>query len=107
MYHSMVSILFGEGSMLTVEIGQAIILIKQEVSTIKVRIGGDFQYPEKILYALEICIQCWLCLCKQQEDQLAINNRIINMDQVIEQILNISLTIDLPIVFVTAATDPA
>jgi hypothetical protein len=61
MYHSMTSILFGEGSALTVE-------IKQEVSTIKVRIAGDFQYPAEILYAFTICIQCWLCLCKQQED---------------------------------------
>jgi hypothetical protein len=80
-YHSMASILFGEGSALTVEIGRAIVLIKQEVSTIKVRITGDFQYPAKILYAFKICIQCWLCLCKQQEDRLAINDRIINMDQ--------------------------
>jgi hypothetical protein len=42
MYHSMASILFGEGSVLTMEIGWAIVLIKQEVSTIKVRIAGDF-----------------------------------------------------------------
>jgi hypothetical protein len=42
MYHSMVSILFGEGSALTVEIRWAIVLIKQEVSTIKIRIAGDF-----------------------------------------------------------------
>jgi hypothetical protein len=47
MYHSMASILFGEVSALTVEIGRAIVLIKQEVSTIKVRIAGDFQYPAK------------------------------------------------------------
>jgi hypothetical protein len=31
MYHSMASILFGEGRALTVEIGRAIVLIKQEV----------------------------------------------------------------------------
>ncbi len=103
----MASILFGEGSRLIVEIGGASILIKQEVSTIKVRIAGDFRYPAKIFYAFEICIQHWLCLCEQQEDQSAINNRIISMDPVIEQILNSSLTIDLPIIFVTAATDPA
>ncbi len=107
MYHSMASILFGKGSALTVEIGCAIVLIKQEVSTIKVRIAGDFQYPEKILYPFKIHIQCWLCLCKQQEDQLAINDRIIDMDPVIKQILNSSLTIELPIVFVTTTTDLA
>jgi hypothetical protein len=65
MYQSMASILFGEGSALAVEIGWAIVLIKQEVSTIKVEIAGDFQYPEKILYAFKICIQCWLCVCEQ------------------------------------------
>jgi hypothetical protein len=96
MYQSMASILFGEESGLAVEIGRAIELIKQEVSTIKVRIAGDFQYPAKILHAFEIHIQRWLCLCKQQEDRSTINNRIINMDQVIKQILNSSLTIDLP-----------
>ncbi len=68
MYHSMAPILFGEGSVLTVDIGWAIVLIKQEVSTIKVRIAGDFQYPAKTLYAFEIHIQRWLCLCKKQED---------------------------------------
>jgi hypothetical protein len=103
----MVSILFGEGSALTVEIGWAIVLIKQEVSTIKVRIAGDFRYPAKILHAFEICIQRWRCLCKKQEDQSAINDRIIDMDPVIAQILNSSLTIDLLIVFVTAATNLA
>ncbi len=41
MYHSMASILFGEGSVLMVEIRWAIVLIKQEVSTIKVSIAGD------------------------------------------------------------------
>jgi hypothetical protein len=64
MDQSMASILFGEESALVVEIGWAIVLIKQEVSTIKVRIAGDFQYPAKILYAFKICIQCWLCLCE-------------------------------------------
>jgi hypothetical protein len=93
-------------SALVVEIGWAIGLIEQEVSTIKVRIAGDFRYPAKILYAFEICIQHWLCLCEQQEDQLTINNRIIDMDQVIKQILNSSLTIDLPNVFITDATNP-
>ncbi len=107
MYHSMASILFGEGSALTVEIRQAIVLIKQEVSTIKVRIAGDFRYPAKILYAFKIHIQRWLCLCKQQEDRSTINHGIIDMDPVIKQILDSSLTIDLPIVFVTAATNPA
>ncbi len=103
----MVSILFGEGSALTGEIGWAILLIKQEISTIKVRIKGVFQYPAKILFAFKIRIQCWLRLCEQQEDRLAINNRIIDMDIVIKQILNSSLTIDLRIVFITAVTDPA
>ncbi len=107
MYQSMASILFGEESGLAVEIGRAIELIKQEVSTIKVRIAGDFQYPAKILHAFEIHIQRWLCLCKQQEDRSTINNRIINMDQVIKQILNSSLTIDLPTVFVTGTTNAA
>ncbi len=92
----MASILFGEESVLAVEIGRAIGLIKQEMSTIKVRIAGDFQYPAKNLYAFEICIQCWLCLWEQQEDRSSITNRIIDMDQVIKQILNSSLTIDLP-----------
>jgi hypothetical protein len=65
------------------------------------RKAGDFRYPEKILYAFEIRIQRWLYLCKQQEDRLTINNSIIDMDQVIEQILNSSLSIDLPLVFTT------
>jgi hypothetical protein len=107
MYQSMVSILFGEESGLAVEIGRAIGLIKQEVSTIKVRIAGDFRYPAKILYAFKICIQCWLCLCKQQEDQSTINDHIIDMDQVIKQILNSSLTINLPTIFVTDTTNAA
>ncbi len=107
MYRRMASILFGEESALVVEIRRAIGLIKQEVSTIKVRIAGDFRYPAKILYAFKICIQHWLCLYEKQEDQLTINDRIIDLDQVIEQILNSSLTIDLPTVFVNDATNSA
>ncbi len=38
---------------------------------------------------------------------MAINNRIIDMDPVIKQILNSSLIIDLPVVFVTTTTNPA
>ncbi len=60
MYHSMSSIPFGEASTLMVEIGWAIVSIKQEVSTIKVRIASNFQYPAKFLYAFKICTHCWL-----------------------------------------------
>ena len=81
--------------------GRALALIEQEVSTIKVRIAGDFRYPAKILYAFEIRIQRWLNLCEQQEDRSTINDSIIDMDQVMEQILHSSLTIDLPLVFTT------
>jgi hypothetical protein len=87
MYRGMATILFGAESALAVEMGCALVLIEQEVSTIKVRIVGDFRYPAKILYAFEIHIQCWLHLCEQQEDRSTINNSTIDMDQVIEQIL--------------------
>ena len=101
MYRGMATILFGSESALSVEMGRALSLIKQEASTIKVRIAGDFRYPAKILYAFEIRIQRWLYLCEQQEDRSTINDSIIDMDQVIKQILNSSLTIDLPLVFTT------
>ncbi len=68
MYQGMATILFGKEGALAVEMGQALSLIKQEISTIKVQIAGDFRYPAKILYAFEIRIQCWLHLCEQQED---------------------------------------
>jgi hypothetical protein len=48
-----------------------------------------------------------LHLCKQQEDQSAINDRIIDMDLVIEQILHSSPTINLPPIFIVDAKDPA
>ena len=101
MYRGMATILFGAASTLAVEMGCALALIEQEVSTIKVRIAGDFRYPAKTLYAFEILIQHWLYLCKQQEDRSTINDSIIDMDQVIEQILNSSLSINLPLVFTT------
>ena len=97
----MATILLGAASTLAVEMGCALALIEQEVSTIKVRIAGDFRYPAKTLYAVEILIQHWLYLCKQQEDRSTINDSIIDMDQVIEQILNSSLSINLPLVFTT------
>ena len=90
----MATILFGAESALAVEMGRALAIIEQEVSTIKVRIVGDFRYPEKILYAFKIRIQRWLYFCKQQEDHSTINNSIIDMDQVIKQILNSGLSID-------------
>jgi hypothetical protein len=99
MYRGMATILFEAASMLAVKMGCVLALIKQEVSTIKVRIAGDFRYPAKILYAFEIRIQHWLYHCKQQEDRSTINDSITDMDQVIEQILNSSLSIDLPLVF--------
>jgi hypothetical protein len=102
MYQGMATILFGAESALAVEMGCALALIEQEVSTIKVRIAGDFRYPAKILYAFEIRIQRWLHLCKQQEDHLTINDSIIDMDQVTEQILNSSLSINLPLVFTSS-----
>ena len=100
----MAIILFGPEGALPVGIGCALTLIEQEVSTIKVRIAEDFRYPAKILYAFEIRIQRWLYLCKQQDNRSIINNRIIEMDQVIEQILNSSLSIDLPPIFTTNAS---
>jgi hypothetical protein len=107
MYHSMSSYLLGEEMVLTVEIQRAINSLKQDVPTIKVRIASNFRYPAKILYAFKICIQRWLCHCEQQEDQSAINDRIIDMDPVIKQILRSSLTIKLPPVFIVNAKDPA
>ena len=104
MYHGMATILFGSESALTSEMGWALTLIEQEVSTVKVQIAGDFRYPAKILYAFEIRIQHWLNLCEQQEYCSTINDSIIGMDQVIEQILNSSLMIDLPLVFTTNDT---
>jgi hypothetical protein len=101
MYRGMATILFGAERALAVEMGCTLALIEQEVSTIKVRIAGDFRYPAKILYASEIRIQRWLCLCEQQEDRSIINNSIIDIDQVIEQILNSSLSINPPLVFTT------
>ena len=68
MYQCMVTIFFGKEGALMVEMGRALSLIKQEVSSIKVRITGDYRYPAKILYAFEILIQCWLHLCEQEED---------------------------------------
>ncbi len=103
----MSSILLGEESALTVEIQRAIDSLKQEVSTIKVRIASNFRCPAKILYAFKICIQRWLRHCNQQEDQSAINNRIIDIDPVIKQILHSSLTINLPPIFIVDVKDPA
>jgi hypothetical protein len=62
MYQGMATILFGKEGALAVEMGRALSLIEQEISTIKVRIAGDFRYPAKILYAFEIRIQRWLHL---------------------------------------------
>ncbi len=97
----MASILVGEESALTVEIQRAIDSLKQEVSTIKVRVASvlDTQ-PRSSTYVFKLCIQYWLHLCEQQEVRSAINDRIIDMDPVIEQILHSSLTIDLPPVFI-------
>jgi hypothetical protein len=102
MYPGMATILFGAESEQAVGMGHTLALIKQEVSTIKVRIAGDFRYLAKIPYAFKIRIQRWLYLCEQQEDRLTINDSIIDMDQVIEQILNSSLSINLPLVFTTS-----
>jgi hypothetical protein len=92
-------ILFGDESALSVETHHAITSLKTEVSTIKVRIASNYKYPAKILYAFKIRINRWLLMCKQQDDRSSISDRIIDMDTVIEDILNSSLTIDLPPVF--------
>jgi hypothetical protein len=107
MYKGLISILFGNKSTIRVKIGQALVSIKKEVSTIKVQIASNFRYPAKILYAFKICIQRWLRLCKQEVDRSTINDRIINMDPIIEQILNSSLMINLPPIFTVDTTNPA
>jgi hypothetical protein len=88
MYRGMATILLGAESALTVEMGHMFALIEQEFSTNKVRIAGDFRYPAKILYTF-----------KPLRIARTINNSIIDIDQVTEQILNSSLSIDLPLVF--------
>jgi hypothetical protein len=98
--------LFGNKSALRVKISRALVSIKKEVSTIRVQIASNFGYPAKILYSYKIRIQHWLRLCKEEVDRSTINDRIINMDPVIEQILNSSLTINLPPVFTIDTTNP-
>ncbi len=62
----------------------------------KGRINADGDLPTKILYAMEIRIQCWLGKCKKYEDRLMVNDCLVCFDEVFKMVMNCTLNIILP-----------
>ena len=62
----------------------------------KGRITANGDLPTKILYAIEIWIQCWLGERKKIEDRLMVNDRLVGFNKVFEMVMNHSLNVILP-----------
>ena len=99
-YGGISEILYGPNSALTTGIKSVIFYLQKEKMTFKTRIAGDREYAAKFLYALEIRIQRWKGECQQEKDRSCVNDRIVDFDDVVEQVLNSSLNIVLPPTFV-------
>ena len=59
-------------------------------------IVSDKLFPTNILYAVDTIIQRLLSLCKRASDRLEVNDRIVDLSDLIEDILNGRFQMNLP-----------
>ncbi len=95
-YPGITSILFGPRSALVAGAKSFATAILSEKILFKGRIASDSKLLAKILYALEIRIQCWLGECLKFEDRLMVNDRLVCFDEVFEMVMNSTINVTLP-----------
>jgi hypothetical protein len=95
-YSGIMSILFGLRSALVAGAKSIAAAISYEKIIFKGRIASDRKLPAKILYALEIRIQCWLGECLKFEDRSMVNDRLVCFDKVFEMVMNSTINVTLP-----------
>ena len=92
-YSGITSILFGSGSFLVAGVNSLANAIKMEKIIFKGRIAANGNLPTKILYAMEIRIQCWLAECQKFSNRSMVNDRLVSFGEVLEMVMNRSLNV--------------
>ena len=64
--------------------------------TFKAAIVSDRLFPAKVMYAINIRYQCWLSECKRASGRCEVNDRIIDLTEIINDISNSCFFVEPP-----------
>jgi hypothetical protein len=93
-------IFFGEESILTKCLNQLHLKIARNKSSFKNEIALNEFFVAKFMFAINQRVQHWLKSCKRAENSRnKVNNKCLDLDKVIEQVLNGTFTMTLPPAF--------
>jgi hypothetical protein len=92
--------LYSAESALMLGVKSTLVAIQHKKLTLKVRIMSNQEYAPKFLYLMEIRIQSWKGECQKALDCSMVNNRNVDFDKLVKQVLNSTLNIVLPPNFV-------
>ena len=99
-------IFFGKESVLTECLNQLHLEIARNKSSFKNEIALDKFFVTKFMFAIDQRVQRWLKLCKRAENSRnKVNDKCLDLDEVIEQVLNGTFTMTLPPAFMKVKTE--
>ncbi len=99
-------IFFSEESILTECLNQLHLEIARNKSSFKNEIALDEFFVEKFMFAIDRRVQRWLKSCERAEiSRNKVNNKCLDLDKVIEQVLNGTFTMTLPPAFMKVKTE--
>jgi hypothetical protein len=99
-------IFFGEESVLTEYLNQLHLEIARNKSSFKNEIALDEFFVVKFMFAINQRVQRWLKSCKRAENfRNEVNDKCLDLEEVIEQVLNRTFTMTLPPAFMKVKTE--
>jgi hypothetical protein len=99
-------IFFGEESILTECLNQLHLEIARNKSSFKNKIALDEFFMAKFMFAINRQVQRWLKSCERAENsQNEVNDKCLDLDEVIEQVLNGTFGMTLPPAFMKVKTE--
>ncbi len=99
-------IFFGEESILTECLNQLHLEIARNKSSFKNEIALDEFFVAKFMFAIDQRVQRWLKSCERAENfRNKVNDKCLDLDDVIEQVLNKAFTMTLPPAFTKVKTE--
>lgn len=102
------SIFFGKESMLTESLDQLVLLVGRNKKNLRDQIAIDEFFAAKFMLAVDRRVQRWLKMCENcTMTRKSVNDKVIDFEDLLEQVLNGSFTMNLPPSFkiVQAGTD--
>lgn len=102
-----VGIFFGDESIPALAMRRVLLLLGRHKLQFRASIAQDEWFPAKFLFAIDKRFQRWLGQCKRSNiTRMEINDRILDLDDIVDLVLNGTFTMTLPLAFKKTTTSP-